>query len=102
MSELEMLRKDRDHWLETAKYYEQTLTRVEQGEATFREDERQACWEDFVQVLRNALRDKSKMRDVHRRVFAQGWKDLGSGDGKPMHQLEGSAVREWLGSGRGK
>jgi hypothetical protein len=66
------------------------------GETTFREDERQACWEDFVQVLRHAITDKSKLRDVLHGVFLQGWKDLGTGDGKPMHQREDSAVRQWL------
>ena len=65
-------------------------------ESAFREDERQACWEDFIQVLRNAINDKSSLRDVLHGVYEQGWKDLGTGDGKPMHRREDSAVNKWL------
>lgn len=66
------------------------------GEATFREDERQACWEDFVQVLRNGVTDKASVKNLLHGVYEQGWQQLGTGDGKPMHQRENSAVREWL------
>ena len=66
------------------------------GELTYRESERQACWEDFVQVLRNAIKDKSSLKDVLHRVYLQGWHDLGTGDGKPMHMREDSAVNQWL------
>lgn len=65
------------------------------GEA--RLDERKACWEDFIQVIRNSIKDcpeSFELRALHEAVFAMGWRDLGTGDGKPMHQRPGSAVNE--------
>lgn len=66
------------------------------GEETYRESERQACWEDFVQVLRNAIKDKSSVKDVLHGVYLQGWSDLGTGDGKATHMRTDSAVNQWL------
>jgi hypothetical protein len=67
------------------------------GEETIREDERQACWEDVLHVLEQAIKDKSKLRDVYQGIWLQGWKGFGTGDGKPMHRREDSHVNKWLG-----
>jgi hypothetical protein len=63
-----------------------------------REDERQACWEDFIQVIRGAIKDAPEsfeLKALHEAVFLQGWKLLGTGDGKPQHLRPKSAVAEW-------
>jgi len=65
-----------------------------QGEATIREDERQACWEDVMHVLDQAISDKSKLRDVRNRIWQASWKDFGTGDGKAMHRMEKSYVNQ--------
>ena len=67
------------------------------GEETIREDERQACWEDVMHVLDQAIRDKSKLRDVRESIWLQGWKGFGTGDGKPMHRRSDSHVAQWRG-----
>lgn len=72
------------------------MSEIKTGEATFREDERQACWEDFVRVLRNAVGNKMTVKELAHRIFQNGWKDLGTGDGKPQHRQERSAVNEWM------
>ena len=62
-----------------------------------REDERQACWEDFIQVIRNSIKDAPHsvaLKALHEAVYLTGWKELGTGDGKPMHKRKGSAVSE--------
>lgn len=66
-------------------------------EVVDRDDERQACWEDFVQVIRNAIKDApcEELTALHEAVFSMGWKLLGTGDGKPQHKLPNSAVSEW-------
>jgi hypothetical protein len=69
-------------------------------EVMIRDDERQACWEDFIHVIRKAIEDvplerSAELRALHEAVFLQGWSLLGTGDGKPMHKREGSAVEEW-------
>lgn len=64
---------------------------VASGEETIREDERQACWEDFIAVLR-----MYRHRSLLTRMLTMGWKDLGTGDGKPQHRLENSEVMRWL------
>lgn len=64
-----------------------------------RNDERQACWEDFVRVLRSAMKDAPRsaaLKALHEAVFVMGWNDLGTGDGKPTHKQPNSAVSEWL------
>jgi hypothetical protein len=69
------------------------------NEAQIREDERQACWEDVVHVIRQAiadLPDSFALKSLHEAIFAQGWKDFGTGDGKPQHKRADSAVNEWM------
>ena len=64
-----------------------------------REDERQACWEDFIQVIRSSIKDAPdsfELKALHEAVFLMGWNELGTGDGKPMHKRPKSAVNEWL------
>jgi hypothetical protein len=71
---------------------------VTRDEAVIREDERQACWEDFIQVIRNAIKDSPnsfELKALHEAVYLMGWKELGTGDGKPMHKRANSAVSEW-------
>jgi hypothetical protein len=63
------------------------------GEETIREDERQACWEDFVQTL---ITYGGPMKILLGRILEAGWKDLGTGDGKPQHRLKDSEVKKWL------
>jgi hypothetical protein len=68
------------------------------SEKEIREDERQACWEDFIHVTRNAIKDAPgsfELRALHEAIYLQGWKELGSGDGNPQHKRAGSAVAEW-------
>lgn len=69
------------------------------SEQVIREDERQACWEDFMCLL-DAERG-SPARSLKRRLWILGWKDLGTGDGKPQHRIESSHVHKWLAE-RGK
>ncbi len=66
-------------------------------EAEIRNDERQACWEDFIQVMRSAIKDAPdsfELKALHEAIFNMGWRELGTGDGKPMHKRPGSAVSE--------
>lgn len=71
------------------------LTKI--TEILIRRDERQACWEDFIQVIRNSIKDapySMTLKALHEAVFLMGWKELGTGDGKPMHKRPDSAVNE--------
>jgi len=71
------------------------------SEKEIREDERQACWEDFIQVLRNAIKDtpgSMELGALHEAVFLMGWKELGTGDGKPMGARRKAVSEErWAG-----
>lgn len=68
-----------------------------EGEQTIREDERQACWEDFVQLLNLYKQPGSGgVKTLLKKVKDNGWKDLGTGDGKPMRRQENSEVNRWL------
>ena len=67
-----------------------------QGETTFREDERQACWEDFIRVVRTYSERGVPVKVMLRGMLKIGWKDLGTGDGKPLHRSEDSEVSKWL------
>jgi hypothetical protein len=71
-------------------------------EMKVREDERQACWEDFIQVVRNSIKDvpkqvtgKDALTALHEAVYSMGWQELGTGDGKPMHNRVDSACHHW-------
>lgn len=57
MSETELLRDERDHWLETAKYYKQKLARAERAlEIVARErDAYKAYIDRIVQLKTDAL-----------------------------------------------
>jgi hypothetical protein len=66
------------------------------GEDAIREDERQACWEDFIQVLKSYGHGGGAVTILLRRMREIGWKDLGTGDGKPLHRMKDSEVRRWL------
>lgn len=74
----------------------ETIGGERQGEETFREDERQACWEDFIQVLRTWKYRGLTPKSLLGTMLDEGWKDLGTGDGKPVHRLETSEVNKWL------
>lgn len=68
------------------------------GEQDAREDERKACWEDCIQVIRNAIKDSPnsfELKSLYEGIFLQGWKLMGTGDGKPQHEQTTSAVAEW-------
>lgn len=63
-----------------------------------RDDERQACWEDFMVLLRNCITDaphSAALKSLRSAVFEQGWKELGTGDGKPQHKRPNSFVEQW-------
>ena len=68
-------------------------------EIQIRDDERKACWEDCIQVIRNAIKDRPEsleLKALHEAVFNMGWWQMGTGDGKPQHLRPGSAVEERL------
>ena len=66
------------------------------GEQTIREDERQACWEDFMNVLTNAINNRTGLKALQARLREIGWEGLGTGDGKPMHRYLNSEVNKWM------
>lgn len=72
------------------------------GEQTIREDERQACWEDFVALVTCHINSGSNLKALHKKVRESGWKDLGTGDGRPMHRSKDSEVNKWLRASEGK
>jgi hypothetical protein len=72
------------------------------GEALFREDERQACWEDMIHVLRTYSEFSVPAGEMLRAMLKAGWRDLGTGDAKPVHRLKDSEVNKWLRQHKGK
>jgi hypothetical protein len=76
----------------------QELVDARLRDAALRLDERQACWEDVVHVVRQAIKDSPgsfDLKALHEAIYVQGWKDFGTGDGKPQHKRKDSAVNEW-------
>jgi hypothetical protein len=70
----------------------------QERDAALRLDERQACWEDIVHVVRQAIEDSPgsfELKALHEAIYVEGWKDFGTGDGKPQHKRKDSAVNEW-------
>ena len=55
-----------------------------------------AVWEDFMQTLTGYINSGYGIKALRAKMRDQGWKDLGTGDGKPMHHYENSEVNQWL------
>ena len=68
-----------------------------------RMDERQACWEDVLRVIENAIDDVGPetpdampLLALYEAIWSQGWEEMGTGDGKPLHKKSDSKVNQWL------
>ena len=68
-----------------------------------RDDERQACWEDVLHVIKNAIDDVGPesleampLLALHGAIYEGGWQEMGTGDGKPIHKRPESFVNQWL------
>jgi hypothetical protein len=80
------------------KFVPVALADLDRQNQALRLDERQACWEDVIQVIRSSMRDKPDsfaLKALHEAIFVMGWDEFGTGDGKPLHKRKNSAVNEW-------